>query len=290
VRDTVDKFLFNRRVGNCTPSTLEVYAQNLHRFAEIAPAELEGCSPEIVQAYLDTLRLRLKPISVHQHYRTLRTFFSWCGGAGFLQANPLRGFRMKVPKTLPHVPESDDIRRLLTACAGTFEGKRNRALIALLVDSALRISEALALRIQDLDFGTGTISVRNGKGQKDSVAHFETNSARYLRAWLAMRPGYYPDDFVFVNRSGERLQRHSATQILYRLSHRAGLPRKIGPHALRHFAATSILRQTGDLDLVRRVLRHESLAMALRYTHLTGADISKKFRRASPFNNLDTES
>jgi site-specific recombinase XerD len=67
---------------------------------------------------------------------------------------------------------------------------------------------------------------------------------------------------------------------------KVNLPRKIGPHALRHYAATSILRQTGDLELVRQVLRHESLAMALRYAHLTKPDVSAKFRRASPLDNL----
>lgn len=55
---------------------------------------------------------------------------------------------------------------------------------------------------------------------------------------------------------------------------------------LRHYAATSIFRQTGDLELVRQVLRHESLAMALRYAHLTKPDVSAKFRRASPLDNL----
>ena len=66
----------------------------------------------------------------------------------------------------------------------------------------------------------------------------------------------------------------------------SGLPRKIGPHALRHYAATSILTQTGDSELVRQVLRHESLAMALRYAHIAKPEISRKFRRASPLDNL----
>lgn len=91
---------------------------------------------------------------------------------------------------------------------------------------------------------------------------------------------------LFVDRTGRSLTRSHGLHILHRLSVRAGLPRKVGPHALRHYAATSILRQTGDLELVRQVLRHESLAMALRYAHLTKPDVSAKFRRASPLDNL----
>ena len=95
-----------------------------------------------------------------------------------------------------------------------------------------------------------------------------------------------PEDFLFTDRHGRPLSVHHGTVLLHRLSVRAGLARRIGPHALRHYAATAILKQTGDLELVRQVLRHESLAMALRYAQLTKPDVSRKFRRASPLDNL----
>jgi len=290
LHSAIEKFLLSRRVSNCTPRTLEVYAGNLRRFAEAAPSDLAECSTEIVQQYLTTLSQRLKPISVHQYYRTLRTFLAWCADVGLLLAQPMRGMRMKLPKTLPWVPEKDWVRRLLAACPNTPEGVRNKALIALLVDSGLRISEALGLRIRDLNFAERTISVCAGKGQKDSLAFFDSAAAGCLRAWLAKRPTACPDDFVFCRRDGRPLTRYAALRILHRLSVRAGLPRKVGPHSLRHYAATFILNETGDLELVRQVLRHETLAMALRYAHLTGSDVSAKFRRASPFNNLRAES
>jgi integrase/recombinase XerC len=288
LRNAIEKFLLSRQVGNCTVRTLEVYAGNLRRFAKRAPADHEACTPTIIQEYLTALGQQLKPISTHQHFRTLKTFFVWCVEAALLAEHPMRGMRMKLPKTLPHVPEKDWVRRLLAACRNSFEGIRNKALIALLIDSGLRISEALGLRIRDLNFAERTISVRRGKGQKDSLAFFDAEAARCLRTWLAKRPTAHPDDFVFCRQDGQPLTRFTALHILQRLSVRAGLPRKLGPHALRHYAATSILRQTGDLELLRRVLRHETLAMALRYAHLTGEEVSAKFRLASPLNNLWT--
>jgi site-specific recombinase XerD len=101
-----------------------------------------------------------------------------------------------------------------------------------------------------------------------------------------MRRTPAPELFLFIMRDGRPLSRTHGTRILHRLSVAAGLPRKVGPHALRHYAATSILKQTGDLELVRQVLRHESLSMALRYARLTKPDVSAKFRRASPLDNL----
>ncbi len=228
----------------------------------------------------------MKPVSVHQHYRCLRTFFAWCLQTGLLATTPMSGITMRAPRSLPRVPEDDHVRRLLAACPHTFEGQRNKALVALLADSGLRISEALRLRIEDVNFATRTLIVRGGKGDRDSTTFFGAETAQHLRRWLQARRDAMPEDFLFTTREGRPLSRFWGTQILHRLSVCAGLSRKIGPHALRHYAATSILRQTGDLELVRQVLRHESLAMALRYAQLAKADVSRKFRRASPLDNL----
>ena len=148
------------------------------------------------------------------------------------------------------------------------------------------VSEALRLCIESMNFSTRTIDVRAGKGGKDGVGFFGAEAAQLLRAWLGARRDITPEDHIFVDRVGRSLTINHARHILHRLSIRAGLARKIGPHALRHYAATSILRQTGDLELVRQILRHESLAMTLRYAHIAKPEISRKFRRASPLDNL----
>ncbi len=282
----MDQFLLGRRVGNCSTRTLDTYTRNLQRFVAAAPPSLTAVTPLLVQQYLTGLREGMKPITVHQHFRGLKTFFTWCVEVGLLQEYPMRGLTMQLPATLPRVPEDEHVRALLAACPDTFEGRRNRALVALLADSALRISEALRLRVEDVNFATRAITVRGGKGGKDGVGFFGAEAAQYLRSWLGKRREARLEDHLFVDRTGRSLTRTHALHVLHRLSVRAGLPRKVGPHALRHYAATSILRQTGDLELVRQVLRHESLAMALRYAHLTKPDVSAKFRRASPLDNL----
>ena len=171
-----------------------------------------------VQRYLSGLSQRLKPISTHQHFRTLKTFFTWCVEVGLLQAHPMRGLSMQLPKTLPAVPEDGHVRRLLQACPDTFEGRRNRALIALLADSGLRISEALRLRTEDVNFATRPVMVRGGKGAKDGVGFFGSEAAQYLRAWLTKRRNPRPEDYLFVDRSGRSLRRDHATHTLHKLS------------------------------------------------------------------------
>jgi site-specific recombinase XerD len=208
-------------------------------------ATLGEVSALLVQRYLTRLRERLAPASVHQHYRCLRTFLAWCVHTGLLTITPMTGITVRVPKSLPRVPEDDHVRRLLAACSNTFEGQRNKALVALLADSGLRISEALRLRIEDVSFPTRTFTVRGGKGGKDSTAFFGAETAQHLRRWLQARRDAMLEDYLFSNQEGRPLSRFRGTQIVHRLSVRAGLSRRIGPHALRHYAATSILKPSG---------------------------------------------
>jgi integrase/recombinase XerD len=282
----VDSFLLSRRVGNCSACTIDVYGRNLRRFAAAIGGELTACTLLAVQGYLTGLREKLKPVSVHQHFRVLRAFFRWSLQMGLLLEDPMRGMTMRIPQTLPRVPEDHDVRRLLVACGSSWEDIRNRALIALLADSGLRVSEATRLQIDDMNFKTGTIRVRSGKGGRDRVGFFGATAAAHLRTWLAQRPHVSPENLLFCTRDGRRLSRYLVLHTLHRLSVRAGLSRKISPHGLRHYAATSLLKRTGDLELVRRVLGHATLAMALRYAQLAAPEIAAKFARASPLDHL----
>ena len=285
--DAIEAFLLSRQVSNYTARTVQLYREVLTPFQKALGPSLSDCTTLGVQKYLAALRSRVNGTTVHIHYSKLRAFFTWATDVGLVPSNLMRGLTVKAPKTLPRAVEDYQVIRLLNACPSTWEGVRNRTLVALLADSGLRISEAVRLCVRDVNFNTQTVIIRQGKGQVDRPGFFGRRTAEQLRAWLAVRGGYASrDDLLFCTREGRGLTRYHALHILHQLSVRAGLPRKIGPHALRHYAATSILRRTGDLELVRRVLGHSTLAMALRYAHLSGADVAGKFHRASPLDNL----
>lgn len=285
--EAIRAFILRRQALGATVATLRTYTQDLQRFTERSGvADLTGLTAGVLDRYLAELRERMKPISAHRHYRALRTFCRWCVRTGRLAADPMADLVMRVPKTLPRVPDDEAVRRLLVACPDTLEGRRNRALIALVADAALRKEELRRLTIADLDFTARMIRVQAGKGQRDGVAFFGDATAAFVRAWLAVHPDPRPAAILFVTREGIPLGPWAVARILHRLSHRAGLERPIGPHALRHYAATALLRRTGDLELVRRVLRHTTLAMALRYATLTQTEIAAKFQHASPLDRL----
>lgn len=285
--DAIAAFLLSREVANASKATLSTYAYNLDRFSRTSGLQsLEEITVETIQRHLMDLRARMRPISVHQPFRVLRTFCRWCTRTRRLPVDPMSGMTMRVPKTIPRVPDDADVRRLLAACPNTPEGRRNRALIALAADSGLRKEELRRLQIRNLDLVERMVHVRAGKGQKDGVTFFSETTASLLRTWLGVHPDPKPGAFVFCTREGIQLGPHSILHTLHRLSRRTGLDHKIGPHALRHYAATTLLRRSGDLELVRRVLRHESLTMTMRYIALAQTDVAAKYDQASPMDHL----
>jgi site-specific recombinase XerD len=285
LQKAVEAFLLTKRVAGCAAATLRSYSWWLEQLMKHIP-EVTALT---VQGFFAVLQARgLSPSRRHQAYRTLKTFFRWAAETGALAGNPLRGFVMRTPKTLPSVPTEDELRVVLSVCPETLEGIRNRALILTLADSGLRANEVLRLLLEDWRRVDRGLFVRAGKGGKDRVAFVGPTTARALKEWLTFHPRLATEGFLFTDRQGRPLKYRHLVQILHRLSHKAGLPenRRLHPHALRHFAATSWLRAGVGLDEVRRLLGHESLNTTLRYSSLVGADLQRAHRQASAIERL----
>jgi len=253
VQDAVEAFLLSRRVANCSAATLRIYETNLGRFARVVgPAvALEDVSTRAIQHYLVGLHETMKPISAAQHDRNLRAFFRWAATAGLLASDPMRGIpRPRIPLPLPVVPTEEELRVVLMACAATFEGVRHCAVILTMAHAGLRAGELTHARVRDWNPADLRIMVRSGKGRKDRVTFLSPATAEGIRQHLAMRPGVGDSDPLFADAHGRALRSRHVVQILHRLSARAGLPtdRRVHPHTLRHFAATSWLRNGVGLD------------------------------------------
>ncbi len=285
LQKAVEAFLLTKRVAGCAETTLQSYAWWLERLL----SDIREAAPLAVQEFFARLQERgLSASRRHQAYRTLKTFFRWAVEVGALPENPLRGFVMHTPKTLPDVPTEDEVRIILSVCPHTLEGIRNRALILALADSGLRANEVLRLLTEDWRPVDRGLFVRAGKGGKDRVAFVGPTTTRALKVWLAIHPGLSTEAFLFIDRRGRPLRYRHLVQILHRLSQKAGLPnhRRLHPHALRHFAATSWLRAGVGLDEVRRLLGHESLNTTLRYSNLVGTDLQRAHRKAGAIERM----
>jgi site-specific recombinase XerD len=144
---------------------------------------------------------------------------------------------------------------------------RNRALIAVLYRSGLRISEALALYPKDIDFATGAIRVLHGKGDKSRTVGIDAGAIEYVQQWLIVRQrwgtnGCHP---IFCSRSGQQLGEGYIRRLFPDLGRKAGIQKRVHPHGLRHTHAAQLREEGIDVGIISKQLGHVSIATTARY-------------------------
>lgn len=287
-----------------SPRTVLAYRSDLDRFASFWESEFgETPAARTPLSKIDTLSVRSHLASLHRaelanrslarHLSTLRSFFRWACREGHLARSPAKGLPApRVPKALPRALTLPDTEKLLdTADEGTLP-ERERALFELLYATGLRVSEAAALDVDDVDL-TARMLRAQGKGRRERIVPFGESAEDALRAWLPIRAalaggsrgeerGGEGGEPLFVNARGGRLTTRSMARVLKRRLRAAGLPPLISPHALRHTFATHLLQSGADLRSIQELLGHASLSTTQKYTHLDAARLRDVYRRAHP--------
>lgn len=184
--------------------------------------------------------------------------------------------RRRPPEVLTE-PEAIALIRACSTRAPT--GIRNRALIAVMWRSGLRISESLALELRDLDLEAGTLRVRHGKGDRSRTVGVDEQTAALLARWLDRRRSLGPGARapVFCTLRGGRLDSSYVRRLLPRLARRAGIDRRVHAHGLRHTYAAELARERTPINIIRDALGHTSLAVTDRY-----------LRDVAPMHVIDT--
>jgi integrase/recombinase XerC len=284
-----------------SPQTVLAYRTDLDRFSDFWEREFgEGPPSKTPLSKIDTLAVRSHLASLHRadlsnrslgrHLSTLRSFFRWACREGHLERNPAKGLPSpRVPRSLPRALTLADTESLLETEDEGHLPERERALFELLYATGLRVSEAAALDLEDVDLSARVLRAQ-GKGRKERIVPFGETAEDALRAWLPVRrelrasapphpPGGEP---LFVNARGGRLTTRSMARVLKRRLRAAGLPAQISPHALRHTFATHLLQSGADLRSIQELLGHASLSTTQKYTHLDAARLRDVYRRAHP--------
>lgn len=233
---------------------------------------------------------RLSDYSVQGHVRTLRAFSSWLEREGYLEENVLS--RLRVPRAVkeeikPLAPE--EISRILSCfTANTTIGCRSYAIVYLMLDAGLRVSEVAGLEMEGLDLEQGQLLVR-GKGNKERVVPIGSNAQKYLQRYIyhfRPDPAFPEYDKVFLTSEGKPLTDNSLKLFFTRLKVKTGIKR-LHAHLLRHTFATYYLRNGGELLSLQKILGHTSLEMVRVYSHLAEGDVKAKHRRYSPMDRLE---
>jgi integrase/recombinase XerC len=220
-----------------------------------------------------------------------RTFLGWAARTGRIPSDP--SLRLVAPKRQQHLPavlKQAEASALLDVAAVASDDQdpvhlRDRAALELLYASGIRVGELTALDIDDLDLGAGVVRVM-GKGAKERTVPFGAPAREALSSWLEHgRPQVVTAESgpaLFLGRRGRRVDPRQVRSAVHALLEHVVEAPDVGPHGLRHSAATHLLEGGADLRLVQELLGHASLATTQIYTHVSVDRLKQSYRQAHP--------
>ena len=279
---SVDRFLTAKTAAGKSRRTVDFYRAELACAADWLRAHghtLEDAGPEDIEQYLAAERLRnLSPASIEAHYRALSAFYRWLHSRSFgrlKNQQPGDHWIVQVerpanPKREPRRATPEQVETLLASIDPlTWLDWRDRALVRVMFWSGLRVSEAIALTVADLDMANRRIRVQHGKGDKPRTVRYHPAANADLLHYLYSRPD--PADVrLWLSGDGSGGVRGALTdngvrQMLRRRCLAAGV-KIINPHSLRHGFAMTMLNDGGaPLEAVAKMLGHASPEITRRF-------------------------
>jgi len=310
VSECIQGFLFALRAEGKAPKTIRYYTTLLQAVPAFAishqwPSDIADIEARHLREYLNWAGSRNNGAgnqpsnhsnakTLWHYFRGLRRLFNWAMAEGYLKTSPMAGIHFKQPPP-PRIEgySREDLLKMFAICESDmtsgafFTGLRNRAMLLLFIDSGVRLSEMVNLRLNDLDLETKCIRIL-GKGNKQGLAPFSGKTAKVLFQWLLERKRRAKTDYVWVTEEGQRFSVLGLTSWFTRLKKRAGITGPGGVHRLRHTAALAYLRGAKDSFLLQMFLRHSDLEMSRRYTAGLRAEeaITAHHNGASPVEGL----
>jgi len=314
LKSLINGFVLTKQTEDKSPRTVEYYQENLGRFLWHAekqewPDDIRLLNEWHIREFLgyvatethrwgisgngsETSRHKASHATVHHYYRALSCFFTWAVSEGFLQESPVAKIKVAKPKAKVVKPyTTEEIRKMLAVCEydynhnAKFLGSRNQAIILVLLDTGVRLSELLQIEVGDIDNETGNIKVL-GKGAKERMVRIGRTAQKVLWRYLMHRPDNGMKE-LWLTEEGEPLHERGVQSLVKRLKERAGINSQGSVHKFRHSFAISFLRTDKNVFNLQYLLGHSDLDMVRRYTSTLGMeDALEAHKTASPADQL----
>jgi integrase/recombinase XerD len=245
---------------------------------------------QILAFVLHTKEKEYAPATVARKIAAIRSFFHFLVSEGVVNDDPTATLDSpKVGKNLPKPISVDEVALLLAQpVAGPTaspEALRDAAMMGLLYATGMRVSELVALDIDDMNLAAGYVRCL-GKGSKERIVPVAPSQVGTMRSYLEDgRPKLVrssDEGALFLNHRGDRLTRQGFWLILKEYARKAGITKNITPHTLRHSFATHMLNNGADLRTVQELLGHANIATTQVYTQLTKDHVRAAYNKAHP--------
>ena len=285
----IDSFLdYLRYERNYSNYTIEAYSKDLRQFEEYVKLNKESIfvpgdvDADLVRSWIVSLMdEKISPVSVNRKLSSLKSFFKFLMKQGSISVNPLRLITgPKTKKPLPYFVRDKEMELLLDGDGfdEDFEGVRDRLILEMLYDTGIRRSELIGIQDSDVDFGAMQIRV-TGKRNKQRLIPFAEGLKNLIQAYTEVRNREVGSEsgWFFVRKNGEQLSAGIVYTIVKKKLSEIPTLAKRSPHVLRHSFATSMLNNGAELNAVRELLGHSSLASTSVYTHTTFEELKKVY-------------
>lgn len=258
--------------------TVSSYQLDLAQFASFCKSSFELEDPTLVtQSVVRTWLAHLvdegyKSTSIHRKLSSLNAYFRYLLKFGKIQKSPVKGIsKPKIPKRLPVYLEEDQMTRLSEEGlkGGDFNGIRNDLILQLFYETGIRLSELLQIQDRDVDFGLSQVKVL-GKRNKTRYVPVGKIIIAKIRHYMDQRDELnlkHPEGYFFVGNKGQKISKSFVYSMVKTYLSTVTTQSKKSPHVLRHTFATHMLNNGADLNVIKEILGHSSLAATQVYTH-----------------------
>ena len=276
-------------------NTCDSYRSDLQNFSAYMQAHniarLTDVDRDILLDFLDSLRdEELEVTTIARHLTSLKIFFRYLFNEKLITVNPAEVMDSpKLWRILPDHLSGAEVEALLKSFSPLdpdLLAARNGVMLQLMYASGLRVSEVTALQLNQVSFDTRMLRVC-GKGSKERLVPADENTLALLSRYLkTIRPELAADNplipFVFLSRTGKKLNRERVWAIVKEAALRAGIDKNIHPHTLRHSFATHLLENGADLRSIQEMLGHADISTTEIYTHVDKGRLLQIHRKFHP--------
>ena len=292
IQEAFELFIRKCKIKNLTDLSISSYEKKMVRFyAFIDKNEpITSITKDTIDDYILWLRenTEANDITINSYLRSVRAFLYYC-----MECNYIPTFKISLIKAEKKIKETytdDELQRLLTkpdvnTCS--FSCYKTWVFENYLLGTGNRISTALDLHIGDINFQSGTITLRKTKNRKQQIIPLSHTLADILQEYLQIRGGE-DEDYLFCNEYGEQASCRTYQQLVRRYNIKRNV-NTTSCHCFRHTFAKNWILQGGDMFRLQKILGHSDLTVTKEYVNMFGQDLQMDFEKFNPLDNIVTK-
>ena len=278
-------------IKRASANTVASYLRDLRQFQQYVTRTYDGDLLEMdkdrITVYFATMTNGGKsPATVTRSLASIKGFYGFLQSEGYIKQNPVLSIHVvKAEKKLPQILTGKEVELLLDQPKQTdLKGYRDKAMLELLYATGIRVSELIALNVDDVNLAVEFI--RCSSGAKQRVIPLYPAAVRALEAYInEVRPNMIADPnetALFVNLYGERMSRQGFWKIIKHYQQTAGIEKDITPHTLRHSFAAHLLENGADLKSIQEMLGHSDISSTQIYAQLVKQNLKSVYNKFHP--------